>query len=186
MHVTLSLATTILLGVTTPSPVEAVRCEVAMAMRTDSAAWLDAFNQRWAQDDYPPIPVHPADLEQAERDLAYTFPATYRGAVQAVGLPRPTADLWDAIDEEADLPHLGDFLTPNEIVGRVRDWRPRGYPTDLVPFATDSSGNLLSFRTDDGNDAVHLWDHDFGTVQQIAPSFVALLEAYCSLSEAST
>lgn len=63
--------------------------------------------------------MQPAALEQAEKDLRYTFPASYRGAVFAVGLPRPTTDLWDAIDEQSDLPHLGDFLTPTEIVESV-------------------------------------------------------------------
>lgn len=151
-----------------------------MAAENSAATWLDAFNTRWAHEDYPPIEVQPADLEQAEKDLSYTFPSSYRGAVLAVGLPRPTADLWDAIDEKSNLPHLGDFLTPTEIVESVQSWTPSGYPADLVPFASDSGGNLLSFRRSDVSDAVYLWDHDFGTVQQIAPSFADLIEAYCS------
>lgn len=152
-----------------------------MAAGNSAAGWLDSFNKRWAHPDYQPIEVPPADLEQAEKDLSYTFPPSYRGAVLAVGLPRPTADLWDAVDEQSDLPHLGDFLTPAEIVEGVQSWAPLGYPTDLVPFASDSGGNLLSFRRSDVSDAVYLWDHDFGTVQQIAPSFAGLLESYCSL-----
>lgn len=179
MHVLLSLGSAILLGATSPSPVQISTCEVAMA-ENSAATWLDAFNKRWAHEDYPPIEVQPADLEQAEKDLSYAFPSSYRGAVLAVGLPRPTADLWDAIDEQSDLPHLADFLTPTEIVESVQGWTPSGYPADLVPFASDSGGNLLSFRRSDVGDAVYLWDHDFGTVQPIAPSFADLLEAYCS------
>jgi hypothetical protein len=152
-----------------------------MAAENSATTWLDAFHKRWAHDDDPPIEVQLAALEQAEKDLGYAFPASYRGAVLAVGLPTPTADLWDAIDEHSDLPHLGDFLTPTEIVHSVQGWTPSGYPADLVPFASDSGGNLLSFRRSDVSDAVYLWDHDFGTVQQIAPSFAELLEAYCSL-----
>ena len=155
-----------------------------MAAKTNTAMWLNAFNKRWAHEDSPPIEVQPADFEQAEKDLNYTFPAYYRGAVLAVGLPRPTIDLWDAIDEQSDLPHLGDFLTPIEIVESVQGWTPSGYPADLVPFASDNGGNLLSFRRSGFSDAVYLWDRDFGTVQQIAPCFADLLEAYCSpLSE---
>lgn len=151
-----------------------------MAAENNATTSLDAFNKRWAHEDYPPIEVRPADLEQAEKDLSYSFPASYRGAVLAVGLPKPTADLWDAIDEQSALPHLADFLTPTEIVGSVQDWRPLGYPAELVPFASDSGGNLLSFRRSDVSDIVYLWDHDFDTVQQIAASFADLLEAYCS------
>lgn len=180
MHVFLSLGSAILLGETSPSPVQISTCEVAMAAEKSAATWLDAFNKRWSHADYPPIEVQPADLEQAEKDLSFTFPASYRGAVLAVGLPRPSADLWDAIDEQSGLPHLGDFLTPTEIVEGVQGWTPSGYPADLVPFASDSGGNLLSFRRRDVSDAVYLWDHEFGTGQQIAPSFADLLEAYCS------
>ena len=186
MHVFFSLGSAILLGVTSPSPVKISTCEVAMAAKDSAATWLDAFNKRWGHDDYPPFEVQPADLERAEKDLGYVFPASYRGAVLALGLPRPTADLWDAIDERSDLPHLGDFLTATEIVESVQGWTPSGYPADLIPFASDSGGNLLSFRRSDVSDAVYLWDHDFRTVQQIAPSFADLLEAYCSLpSEAA-
>jgi len=183
MNLLPSLAAALLVGMTAPSPVEAASCEVAM--KNDPAAWLGAFSQRWSHEDYPPVEVRPVALEQAEKALAYTYPSSYRSAVLAIGLPRPTADLWDAIDDRSDLPHLGDFLTPDEAVEAARGWRPLGYPDDLAPFATDSSGNLLSFRMDDGSDAVYIWDHDFGTVEQVAPSLAALLEAYCRLPESA-
>ena len=167
------------LGMANVSPAEAASCEVAV--KSDPVAWLGAFNQRWSHEDYQPVEVRLVALEQAEKELAYTYPESYRNAVLAVGLPRPTTKLWDAIDDRSNLPHLGDFLTPGEAVEAAGDWRPLGYPDDLAPFATDSAGNLLSFRTDDRSDAVYIWDHDFGTVEQIALSFAALLEAYCRL-----
>ena len=157
-----------------------------MAAESSGTKWLDAFNNRWAHPDYPPIEVKLADLERAEKYLSYAFPASYRDAVLALGLPRPTTDLWGAIDEKSDLPHLSDFLTPLEIIGTVRDWTPAGYPVDLVPFASDSGDNLLSFQREDADDAIYLWDHDFGTVRQIASSFANLIEAYCNhLAESS-
>lgn len=178
-----SLAAALFVSMTAPTPVEAASCEVPV--KNNPAAWLGAFSQRWSHEDYPPVEVRTVALEQAEKELGYTYPATYRGAVQAIGLPRPNAALWDAIDARSDLPHLGDFLTPDEAVEATKDWRPLGYPYDLVPFATDSSGNLLSFRMDDRSDAVYIWDHDFGTVEQVAPSFTELLEAYCRLPESA-
>lgn len=150
-------------------------------MESDAAARLHAFNKRWSHENHQPIEVRHADLDQAETNLAYTFPASYRAAVLAVGLPRPTAELWDAIDEASDLPHIGDLLTPSEIVQHVNDWTPLGYPADLIPFASDSSGNLLSFRRADPGGTVYLWDHDFGTVQHVSPSFTELLDMYSSL-----
>lgn len=153
-------------------------------MQNDAAARLHAFNKRWSHEDYQPVEVQRADLEQAETNLAYTFPASYRDAVLAVGLPRPTSALWDAIDEISDLPHVGDFLTPGEIVELVKHWSPLGYPDELIPFASDSSGNLLSFRRADLGDTVYLWDHDFGTVQHVSPSLTELLDMYSSLPDA--
>lgn len=183
MRLPSSLAAVLIVGMTALSPVDAASCEVAM--KNDPAAWLGAFSQRWSHEDYPPVKVRPVALEQAEKALSYTYPDSYRSAVLAIGLPRPTTELWDAIDERSDLPHLGDFLTPDEAVEATRDWRPLGYPDDLAPFATDSSGNLLSFRMRDRSDAVYIWDHDFDTVEQVAPSFAALLEAYCRLPEST-
>lgn len=176
----LTIATALLVGEPSPPAARTDGCDVAM--RNDSTALLAAFNQRWADADYPPIVVSASGLEQAEGSLGVTYPGAYRSAVLAVGLPRPTADLWDAIDEETDLPHLADFLAPEDAVESAIDWRPMGYPEDLAPFATDSGGNLLSFRAGDG-DAVHIWDHEFGTLERVAPSFAAFLQAYCALPD---
>lgn len=44
MHVFLSLGSAILLGATSPSPVQISTCEVAMAAESSAATWLDAFN----------------------------------------------------------------------------------------------------------------------------------------------
>ena len=146
---------------------------------------LRGFNSRWAIEDYPPVPVTLAELEAAEAELVYRYPDTYRSAVLQVGLPRPTADLWDAIGE-ADLPHLGDFLSPKEAVEAAEGWGAAGFPNDLVPFASDSSGNLLAFRKTAAGDAVWLWDHDFDTTEQIASSFEGLIAAYCRLPSADS
>lgn len=181
MYFVLVLAAALLSSEPQPAYIDAGHSEVTV--QNDPVALLKAFNRRWAHEDSPPVEVRQVALEEAEKGLAFTYPSAYRDAILAVGLPQPTADLWDAIGEEPGLPDLSDFLLPDEIVEAVRDWSPMGYPTDLAPFATDSQGNLLSFRRGDPTDAVYIWDHDFGTVETVAPSFVAFLEAYCRLPE---
>lgn len=180
MKFILVLAVALLSGEPQPAQIDAGHCEVTV--QNDPVALLKAFNRRWAHTDSPPVEVRQVALEEAEKDLGFTYPSAYRDAILAVGLPQPTADLWDAIGEEPGLPDLSDFLPPDDIVEAVREWSPMGYPADLAPFATDSQGNLLSFRRDDQTDAVYIWDHDFGTVEAVAPSFVDFLEAYCRLS----
>lgn len=181
MNFVLVLSAALLIGEPQPTYIDAGHCEVAV--QNDPVALLKAFNRRWAQADSPPVEVRQAALEEAEKGQGFTYPSAYRNAILAVGLPQPTADLWDAIGDEPGLPDLSDFLIPDDIAEAVRDWSPMGYPTDLAPFATDSQGNLLSFRRGDQTDAVYIWDHDFGTVEAVAPSFVAFLEAYCRLPE---
>lgn len=145
-------------------------------------SYLAELNRRWSVPAYPPIPVSAADVASAEGALSFAFPGPYREAVLAVGLPRVTADLWDDIEASGvEMAHLADFLTPEETISTTQDDRSGGMPADLVAFACDSGGNVFVFREDAMSDAVWVFDHDFGTVKQVAPSFEAWLKAYCDL-----
>ena len=101
----------------------------------------------------------------------------------AVGLPRPTIALLDAIVErELDLASLGDFYSPDEIVTETIDWRERGLPAELVVFAGDESGNKFCFPADrSAGEGVWFFDHDFGTIREIALSFGAWIEELCAV-----
>ena len=141
------------------------------------------IQQRWSSSDYPPVPVIESEFAVAEACLSWRFPGTYRNAVLEVGLPRLTTDLWEAIDEaDANLAHLGDFFTPTEAVERTQAWTKLGMPEDLIAFAADSGGNLFAFSRI-GGDAVWLFHHEFGSVDQLAPSFEVWLASYCSLAK---
>ncbi|MDQ1154767.1 hypothetical protein QE389_001966 [Brevundimonas sp. SORGH_AS 993] len=140
---------------------------------------LAELNRRWSVPDYPPTPVSAEEIAEAERNLSFSFPATYRDSVLATGLPRLTTELWEDIEAAGlDLPHLCDFLTPQETVSTTRDYRDAGMPANLVGFASDSGGNLFVFRSDTADDAVWMFDHDFLTVKSVAPSFEAWLKVY--------
>ena len=147
---------------------------------------LAQFNQIWASTAYPPEPVSEADLRHVEISLSVRLPGDYRRAVLEVGLPRPTITLLDAIVErELELQCLGDFYSPTEIIEETISWRKIGMPERLIAFAGDESGNKFCFDADglmngspEGS-AIWFFDHDFGTVDQIAGSFDDWIGAFC-------
>jgi hypothetical protein len=146
---------------------------------------MDRFIAKWTHPESTPDEVDPERLESAEARLRIRLPADYREAVLTHGLPRPTIALLNAIvDGELELPDVRAFLSPDEMVESTEDWRELGLPADLVAFATDGSGNLFCFRSQSTPEApqVFYFDHDFGDVRMVAPSFTAWIEAYCRIS----
>lgn len=149
---------------------------------------MSRFVEKWCLAEYPPEPVSEAELWSAEDQLGVRLPADFREAVLQVGLPRPTVALLDAIVErELDVISVGDFYSPKEIVEETLGWRQLGMPEELVAFAGDGSGNKFCFDgarlKKGGGDAGAVWffDHDFGTVEYVAPSFTAWISAFCDV-----
>lgn len=57
-------------------------------------------------------------------------------------------------------------------------------PDHLIAIAADDSGNKFCFSTlqlDTDRQGVWFFDHDFGTVEEIASSFSAWIEALCDV-----
>ena len=143
---------------------------------------------KWGSYDYPPDPVSEADLRSVEHRFAVRLPDDYRQAVLETGLPQTTIELLDAIvDRDSDLHSLGDFFTPAEIIEETITWREIGMPLQLIAIASDVSGNKFCFdenrlRNDEAaGGGIWFFDHDFGTVDQIASSFAAWIDAFCEL-----
>lgn len=153
---------------------------------------LARFTEIWTSGDYPPEPVAESDLRSVEQRLSVHLPDDYRQEVLQVGLPRPTIALMDAIVErELNLHSLSDFYSPEEIVEEATGWREIGMPEQLVAFASDGCGNKFCFdadRLNNGNaEGYGIWfyDHDFETVDQIAPSFNVWIAAFCHVEPLS-
>lgn len=148
---------------------------------------LARFNEIWSTPDYPPQPVAVVDLEVAEQRLGVRLPEGYRRGVLEVGLPCPTLALLDAIIvREFDMPPIGDFYTPAEIVEETLAWREIGMPPQLVAIASDGCGNKFCLDADRlssnfDSEAIWFFDHDFGTVSRVADSFETWIESYCGL-----
>ncbi|HYD13482.1 MAG TPA: SMI1/KNR4 family protein [Allosphingosinicella sp.] len=144
---------------------------------------LARFAELWTHPEYPPTPVSEFNLRAVEKDLGFTFPTDYRDAVVQVGLVSPTIELLDTIvNRELDMADLSELLEPNEILATTEVWREMGLPADLVAFATDCSGNLFCFGPN-GAPTIFLFDHDFGTTREVAPSFSQWIDRFCALAE---
>ena len=144
---------------------------------------LAAFAEKWSHPDYPPVHVGADALSAAEVALSSRLPAAYRAAVLELGLPRPTAALLDSIVEnELDLPDIGDFFAPDEMVSSTNAWRSMGLPSTMTAFASDCMGNLFAFEREGGEAGpVHFFDHDAGETTLLADSFAAWIGAYCQV-----
>ncbi len=142
---------------------------------------LSRFFEKWTNSNYPPQPVLAANLRKAEELLAFNFPSDYESEVLCVGLPRPTIALLDAIVErELDVSSVGDFYSPEEIVSETTVWKDIGMPCHLIAIAGDESGNKFCFsalQLNTDQQGVWFFDHDFGTVEEIASSFSAWIDA---------
>lgn len=60
--------------------------------------------------------------------------------------------------------------------------------TDLIPFASDSMGNIFGFlsadlKSEHESSSVYFFDHDFDTVDKIANSFSEWLNEYNNIDE---
>lgn len=149
---------------------------------------LERFTEKWTSSSYPPDPVSEGDLSQVEFRFGVRLPEDYRSAVLRVGLPRPKLALLSAIVErELELQGIGNFYAPSEIIESTLAWHAISMPANLIAFASDGMGNKFCFDADrlkkraDGSAAIWFFDHDFETVECVAPSFTAWIEAYCDV-----
>jgi hypothetical protein len=145
---------------------------------------LERFIALWMIPDYPPKPVSDEGLRTVEARFGFAFPADYREAVLGFGLVAPTIALLDAIvDGKIDMADLSQLLDPAQMIASTEAWRDMGLPGEMVAFGSDCMGNLFCFSADPGETGrVFFFDHDFGSIGPVAPSFTRWIEAFCALA----
>ncbi|KAE9628840.1 SMI1/KNR4 family protein [Parasedimentitalea maritima] len=153
---------------------------------------LARFHEAWSHPNYQPESVSEVELSELETEVGAAFPLSYRTQALEVGLPNPTTELWDWIEERISLadvllgvnrPHLSYFLAPDDI-REALDWRDMGMPVFLLPFLIDSLGNNICFdmrelgQNSIPDASVYIWDHDFNETERLARSFDTFLGFY--------
>ena len=126
------------------------------------------------------------NLSQIERALQITLPLSYRGFVEEYGTPSTAWLLESIVAGGHELADVASFIDLPEVVATTRDYEAAGMEPGYVGIADDCMGNLFLFRTADcvgrpQDAAVWFFDHDFVTVDQVAPTFVSWLREYLDL-----
>jgi hypothetical protein len=100
-----------------------------------------------------------------------------------------TPEILDIIvDDELDINDVQDFWDIEQIeYDKKNEWTSK-ITTDLIPFASDSMGNIFAFKINDiktpkESSEVYFFDHDFDTVEKISNSFTEWINEYNQISE---
>ena len=137
-----------------------------MTLASFAAIWHHPANQF--------VKVEAEALESAQAALGFKFPDDYIAQVLDTGLPQGgfPVEAYEALDaQEVETFLVDSFFTPEEIVRLTRDYWSAGMPAEVVGFAYDNGGNMFCFhQTEPG---VWIFDHDYITVTQLAPTFSA-------------
>ncbi|UTS81913.1 SMI1/KNR4 family protein [Phaeobacter piscinae] len=163
---------------------------------------LKKLHETWSHPDYPPTSINKGDLKALEDNLGVALPSSYRSQLLKIGLPSPTAKLWEWLSENDErhfrwlnrlpflvlilpepVPHLADFHHPSD-VQKALEWREAGMPEDLLPFAYDSSGSQICFDMEAlrggsrRESPVIFWDCYSLHKTKLSKSFDAFLKLY--------
>jgi hypothetical protein len=152
-----------------------------------------AFVKRFSRPRRKPItPVSGDDIFSAEKEVGTIFPASFVAFIASHG-PVYTPEILDlVVDAQESGPSdfegwdVADFIALAEIPKTHAMYAKGGMDDSVVPFASDSSGNIFGFRrtTSDNrlDDApVLFFDHDFCKVSIEADSFDGWLERFLQL-----
>jgi hypothetical protein len=153
-----------------------------------TVATLRKFTEAWVHPDFGPVPVSPEALDRAEARLETYLPRSFRECMIQVGPPSTALSLLSTIvDRRLDIPDIGDFLGPEELIATTESWRESGLPENMVAFATTGGGDLYCFEVvpEDAavpDDAV-VWyfDHEEQAVESLDLPFSKWLALYANI-----
>jgi hypothetical protein len=124
-----------------------------------------------------------SDIEKLKTELNISIPYEYKLFLTEYGNIYTPEILDLIVDNEIDLYDIQEFWTVERIIyDKKNEWTAQ-VSTDIIPFASDSMGNIFSFLTADLNkekesSSVYFFDHDFDTVEKIANSFSEWIDKY--------
>lgn len=127
-----------------------------------------------------------SDIEKLETELQIKVPTDYGMFLIEHG-SLYTPEILDLIvDQQSDMNDIQNIWTLDQILhDKANEWTSN-LEEDLMPFASDSMGNIFAFKRSDiltskMNAPVYFYDHDFDEVRQISNSFKSLIERYNEL-----
>lgn len=147
------------------------------------------FYDRWGETYHPAVKPSLAHIADVEKQLGFAFPAVYVGAVTQTGTFSVRVALLDEIvDQRLDLRDISEVLNIGEIHETMSGWREAGMPKEMIPFASDSMGNIFAFDARDSlggrrpDCPIYFWDHDFDEVSLEASGFDEWIAKYNAIA----
>ena len=117
------------------------------------------------------------NIEDFEQLVGYSFPPEFRKQVIEHNGGRPANRIFNT--NKRKIYALKSFLSFNhedlETVWKIREWSKEILTDEYVAFAIDNFGNLICF--DKSDDSVVFANHEDSSVEKIADTFSAFLEA---------
>lgn len=140
-----------------------------------------SFNQN---NDSAPFTI--TDIEKLETELEIKLPTDYGMFLLEHGNLYTPEILDIIVDNQIEINDFQNVWTVDDILfDKANEWTSN-LEEDLVPFASDSMGNIFAFKRSDilqrkMNAPVYFYDQDFDTIENICDSFKELIERYNEL-----
>lgn len=125
-------------------------------------------------------------IEGMENTYNIKLPLAYKYLILNYG------DIWTpsiskiVVDNDLELNTLIEFWRIENIIeDKTNEWISN-LDENVMPFASDSMGNIFCFKTVDlnadfDNAKIYLYDHNFETIDYIADNFVMFIESYLKI-----
>jgi cell wall assembly regulator SMI1 len=147
-------------------------------MTTALQKFADRFNKSSTSK-----PGSQSDIKSIENNFNIFLPTDYKDFFQKFG-DIWTPDILDIIvDNDLSINDVQQFWDAERIIeDKKSEWTSK-LSDDIIPFASDSMGNIFAFKTDDLRQQnqtadIYFFDHDFDTVDKISNSFTKWLDDY--------
>jgi hypothetical protein len=143
---------------------------------------LTQFAERFNQSDKSK-PSTQMDIDTLERIFQIFLPIDYKTFLLNFGNIWTPGILNLVIDNELDINDVSQFWAIDKIIyDKQNEWTSHVSP-EIIPFASDCSGNIfaflrhdLRFQTETAD--IYFYDHDFDTVEKISHSFKDWINEY--------
>ena len=129
-----------------------------------------------------------SDIQKLESEFGITLPKDYKTFIAEFGNISTPDILFIIVDKKIELNDVQDFWDIESITyDKKNEWTSQ-ISTDLIPFASDSMGNIFGFlstdlTTENETISVYFFDHDFDTVEKISDSFTEWINEFNIIDE---
>lgn len=146
---------------------------------------IDLFVKNWASKQVM-NPIASTDISTLESKLTATLPESYKYLLLHYGLVHSPNVLTKICDLGVDISEVQDFLSLEDVYSLSKLYEMTGMPKGHILFASDCKGNMFCFKLSDCQSQkedlpVWFFNHNLGTVTQVADTFSAWLDRFNTL-----